>query len=193
MQARLDDVLRQIENVGGFQRGQVLDISQQDYGPVVFRQRADCLIERSLHFRLQELIVRQSGPIGDLKLDMAPVVIHPREEVIERELARGSKNTLPPLHQAGVLGNTKDPGTNPFGFSKLIEALENLYQRVLRHVFRIVALAAHQPTVMEDLGSEVLDEAIERFCIARYQSPRELNFDFPFQGSPLLIVSGFAM
>jgi len=45
---------------------------------------------------------------------------------------------------------------------------------------------------MEDLGSEVLDEAIERFCIARYQSPRELNFDFSFQGSPLLIVTGFA-
>ena len=104
-----------------------------------------------------------------------------------------SEDALSPLHQADVAGHAEHPGPNARGVPDLIETLEDLEQRLLGHLLGVLRAAAHQPTVMEDLGSEVLDEAVERFCIACYQSPRELNFDFPFQGSPLLIVSGFAM
>src|ERR1022692_1039006 len=84
MQARLDDVLRQIEDLGGIGRGQFLHIPQQDYGSVVHRQGADCPIEHLLQLRLEDLTIGQPGPIGDLELGMAALVVHRRDEVVER-------------------------------------------------------------------------------------------------------------
>ena len=192
MQPRLDHILRQIEDLGGLQRGQLLHVPHQKDRLVVFGQLADRLIQHMLHFRLHELTIGQSGPIRDLEFGMAALVVHCRHEVVQRQFLRRGENALPPLHQASVSSNPKDPRPDSLRLPKLIEALEDLQQCVLRHVFRILALAAHQPAVMENLGPEVLHEAVERVRVSRHESSCEIDFRFPFQWSvPLPIVTGF--
>src|ERR1035441_6481348 len=88
MQARFNDVLRQIEDLGGLKRGQFLHIPQQDYGPVVFRQGADCPIEHLLQLRLQNQTIGQPGPIGDLELGVAARMVHRRKKGVQLEFLR---------------------------------------------------------------------------------------------------------
>jgi hypothetical protein len=105
-----------------------------------------------------------------------------REEVIERELLRRSESALPPLHQTGVLGDLKDPWTDALGFAEMVEILKHSQQRLLRHFLGVFAVAAHEPTIVEDLGAEVLHKTVERLWFSGHQSPREFNFSFAFQG-----------
>jgi len=135
-----------------------------------------------LHFRLQELIIWLSRPIGDLKLHMPALVIHPRKEIIERELLRGSEYALAPHHQAGVFGDVENPRTDPLGFAEMVEILKHFEQCLLRHFLSVFAVPAHQPTIVEDLGPEVFHKAIERFWSSSNQLPREFNFVVTFQG-----------
>jgi len=55
-------------------------------------------------------------------------------------------------------------------------------QRLLRHLFGVLAVAAHQPAIVEDLRAEVLHKAIERLRFSSNQLPRELDFGVTFQG-----------
>src|ERR1039457_5418452 len=113
---------------------------------------------------------------------MAALVVHPREEVIERKLLRGSECALAPLHQAGVFGNVENPRTDPLGFAKMAEILKHFEQCLLRHFLRVLAIPAHQPTVMENLCPEVFHKAIERFWPSSNQLARQFNFGVSFQG-----------
>ena len=114
--------------------------------------------------------------------------------VVERDLARWSENALPPLHQAGVLSDSKNPRTNTFGFMETIEILKHVEQSLLRHFLGVFALAAHQPAIMKNLGAEVFHKAVKRLWFSGNQFPRQFNFEFPFQGqAPLLIVAGPAL
>jgi hypothetical protein len=49
----------------------------------------------------------------------------------------------------------------------LIEAFKHLQECLLRHLFRILALAAHQLAVMENFSPKMYNEAVERICISR--------------------------
>ena len=61
-------------------------------------------------------------------------------------------------------------------FAKLIETAEHFEQGFLRDLLGIVGAAAHQPTVMENLGSEVFYKALESARLARQQSLGERSF-----------------
>jgi hypothetical protein len=76
----------------------------------------------------------------------------------------------------------------------MIEILKHVEQRLLCYFLGVFALAAHEPTIVEDLGVEVFHKTIERLWFSSHQLPRERNFGFTFQGPvPLLIVAGLAL
>src|ERR1039458_4379750 len=58
-----------------------------------------------------------------------------------------------------------------------------MLQRLLRHFLGVFAVAAHEPTVVEDLGAEMFHKAVERLWFSSHQLPREFYFGFTFQGS----------
>ena len=88
---------------------------------------------------------------------------------------RGRENALAALHQAGISRNAKDPGTHSLRFPQLVEAFESLQQSILRHVFRILPLAAHEPAVLKDLCPEMFYKTVERPGVPRHQPPPEFN------------------
>jgi hypothetical protein len=79
----------------------------------------------------------------------------------------GAKTLLRRFMKAGVSGNQKTHGRTRSGFPELIEAFKHLQECLLRHLFRILALAAHQLTVMENFSPKRYNEAVERICISR--------------------------
>ena len=85
----------------------------------------------------------------------------------------GRKDALAALHQADVPGDAEDPGTDPFRFAQLVEALEDLEQGLLGDLLGILGTAADQPAVVEDLGAEVLDELFEGIRLAGEQRARQ--------------------
>src|ERR1019366_9097017 len=96
-------------------------------------------------------------------------------------LLRGSEYAIATLHQAGVLGDVENPRTDPLGFAEVIEILKHFEQCLLRHFLSVLAVPAHQPTIVKDLCPEVFHKAIERFWFSSHQLPREFNFVVTFQ------------
>jgi hypothetical protein len=113
---------------------------------------------------------------------MAALVIHRRQKLVERELLRWSEKALPPLHQASVLGDSKNPRTDPLGFAEIFETLKHFEQCLLRYFLGVLAVAAHQPAIVEDLRAEVFHKAIEGLWFSSNQLPREFDFSVAFQG-----------
>ena len=71
--------------------------------------------------------------------------------------------------------------------------LKHFEQSLLRHFLGVFAVAAHQPTIMKNLGAEVFHKAVKRSWFSGHQCPREFNFGFSVQSQvPLLIVAGSA-
>jgi hypothetical protein len=60
---------------------------------------------------------------------------------------------------------------------------------LLRHFFGLLPLTAHEPTVLEDLFPEMLDEAVEGIRLACDQSPHQLNLGPALQCRLVLILT----
>src|ERR1039457_1341426 len=121
---------------------------------------------------------------------MASLVVHGRQKVVQRNLLRWREDAPPPLHQAGVFSDSKNPRADSLGFAKMVEVLKHLEQSLLRHFLGVLPMAAHQPAIVEDLRAEVFHKAIERSRFFSDQLPREFSFGVSFQGPvPLLIVA----
>src|SRR5581483_2266115 len=91
------------------------------------------------------------------------------------------EHALAPLHQAGILCNSKNPRAHVLRLAKLIVVLEDLEQRLLRDFFRILRLPAHHQAVVEDLRSEMFDEPVKGVRLARSQRPGEFDLSGPVQ------------
>ncbi len=101
--------------------------------------------------------VRQRRPVGDLQLPLGP----PSNEGISSSRDSSCcrrENALAALHQAGVLGNAKDPRLQPLGLAKLIEIFKDLQQRLLRDFLGVLPMAAHHVRVLEDSSAVARDK-----------------------------------
>ena len=118
------------------------------------------------------------APTQELSLD--DLLPHSEQEgghrLIQGKLLRRGEHALTPLHQAGVAGDAKDPGAHPLRIAQLIDVLEDLEESVLRDLLGILALPAHQQQVLEDLGVEHFDEAVERSLAAGHEAARQFDF-----------------
>jgi hypothetical protein len=96
-------------------------------------------------------------------------------EFVERKLVSRRENALAALHEADVPGDAENPGPHMLGLAKLAEVFEDLEQRFLRDLFGVLRLAAHEPTIVEHLGSEMADESLEGFGLAGDKGARKFG------------------
>lgn len=181
MQPRPHDFFGEVEDVRGVLGGKFLYITEQHHRPVGIREPGDGFIERLPQFRLEHLVFGKRGPVGNLNFELSVHALLAGHQLFEREFPGGREDASPALHQAGVTGDAEDPGPHPFGLAKLVETLEHFQQCLLRHFFGIFSLAAHQPAVVKDLRTEVVDETVESIRFAGDQPPGKFNFFFALQ------------
>jgi hypothetical protein len=91
----------------------------------------------------------------------------------------GREEALAALHQAGVPGDAEYPRPHMLGLAELVEILEDLQQRILRDFLGILLPAAHQPAVMEDLGSKMIDESLKSAGFTVEHGTRQLGLTGP--------------
>jgi len=159
----LDDVGRDAEDLGSFFRGEFLKIAEEDDGPISVGEFADGAMQRVGDFGAEQLIVRGRRVISD--------------GLVEFLLVLGRENALASLHEAGVLGDAKDPGANVLRVAKVGERLEDAKEGFLRDLLGVLTMAAHKPAVLEDFGAKVVNEVVEGSRVAGEERVREVDLE----------------
>lgn len=75
-----------------------------------------------------------------------------------------------------------------FRFAKLLDVLEHLQQRLLRDLFGVLALPAHQVAVLEQPRAIGLHEQIERCGVAAQHSPGQVRLLLSLHCPPFYVV-----
>ena len=102
-------------------------------------------------------------------------------ELIQREFPGRGEDALAALGEAGILGDAKDPGLDLLWLAQLIRTFEHLEQCLLCHFLGVFPLPAHQPTVVEDPGAEIVDKTVEGLRFSGNQSSRKFDFVLSLQ------------
>ena len=164
VQARLHHVRAEVQDVRGIFGGKLFQVAQQNHSAVDGRQFGDHPVDHGAQFGIQQDHLGVRRVVGRLRR---------WEQLVEGQFLRGREQALAALHQAGVLGDAEDPGAHPFGLAQLVDVLENLEQGLLRHLLGVLRPAAHQPTIVEDFGAEMVYEPLESIRLAGEHGARQ--------------------
>ena len=103
---------------------------------------------------------------------------------------RRGENALAPLHQAGIPCDPEHPRFHALRFAKLVEAFEDLHQSLLRNLFSVLPLAAHQEAVLKNLVPEDLYKPVKCPWIPRKEVTGKLDFVVFCHRSPVYRPAG---
>jgi hypothetical protein len=94
----------------------------------------------------------------------------------------GAKTLFRRFIKQAFLAIRKTHGRTRSGSRRWSKLLKHFEQRLLRHLLGVLAVAAHQPAIVENLRAEVFHKAVERLWFSSNQFPREFDFGITFQG-----------
>lgn len=160
VKAGFDNAGIEIEDVGGGFGGKIFEIAEHDDSTVFFGQIVDQAGEEAAQFVVVDGIVGRGSAGGD---EILPVAGNGFEGKIGTESQGGVAVT----GDAGVAGDTEDPGFDVFRLAELVEVFADFEEGFLGDFFGFFAAAAIEIAVLKDFAAEGGKKRIESIGLTR--------------------------